>query len=244
MNLVDYYRSNVTYISHPDPRLARIVELVAAARPASTLDVGCGDGLLLGRLAGRGLDGLHGIDVHDDPADPRWSYRAGDVTAGLPYADGSFACVVAGEILEHVPDPDGLLREIRRVLEPGGMLVISTPNVVSWANRVLVPLGVQPLGTETSSEIALGRFLRVLGQGNAVQGHLRVFSWRALVEILERYGFTVRRRIGVPAFFPWPVSLVDRLVSRFVPLASGLLYVATAPTGPWPAPAVGRRRDH
>jgi SAM-dependent methyltransferase len=241
VNLVDYYRGNVTYISRPDPRLERMIRLVADARPASTLDVGCGGGLLLDRLAGLGLSGLHGIDVHDAPAHPRWTYRVGDVTAGLPYPDASFACVVAGEIIEHVPDPDALLREIRRVLEPGGLLVISTPNIVSWANRVLVPFGVQPLGTETSREVALGRFLRVLGQGNAVQGHLRVFSWRALAEILERYGFEVRRRVGVPAYFPFPFSLVDRVLSRVVPLASGLLYVAAAPTGPWPAPPPGRR---
>jgi SAM-dependent methyltransferase len=241
VNLAEYYRGNVTYISRLDPRLERITRIVSDARPATTLDVGCGGGLLLGRLADLGLIGLHGIDVHDAPSDPRWSYRSGDVTTGLPYPDASFACVVAGEILEHVPDPDFLLREVRRVLEPGGLLVLSTPNVVSWANRVLVPLGVQPLGTETSSEVALGRFLRVLGQGNAVQGHLRVFSWRALSEILERYGFAVRNRIGVPAFFPFPFSLLDRLLSRVVPLASGLLYVATAPTGPWPVPVPGRR---
>lgn len=243
MNLVEYYRANVTYISRPDPRLQRMTRIVADARPASTLDVGCGGGLFLGRLAELGLPGLHGIDVYDAAPDARWSYRSGDVTAGLPYADASFACVVAGEILEHVPDPDALLREIRRVLEPGGLLVLSTPNIVSWANRLLVPLGVQPLGTETSSEVALGRFARVLGQGNAVQGHLHVFTWRALQEILERYGFTVRRRYGVPASFPRPFDLVDRLAARCVPLASGLLYVATAPTGPWPVPPAGRRHQ-
>lgn len=243
MNLVEYYRSNLTYLERPDPRIARMVEVITAAAPANILDVGCGGGLLLGLLAARGLPGLHGIDVHDDPGATGWAYRAGDITLGLPYPDGSFACVVAGEIIEHVPDPDALLREIRRVLRPGGLLVLSTPNMVSWANRVLVPLGVQPLGTETSSEVALGRFLPVLGQGNAVQGHLRVFSWRALAEILARYGFTVERRIGVPADFPRPLHLLDRLLSRVVPLASGLLYVATAPAGPWPVPPAGRRRS-
>ena len=243
MNLVDYYRRNVTYISRTDPRLARIAGIVAAASPRSTLDLACGRGHLLGLLAERGLPGLAGVDVYDDVDDPRWRYQAADVTGRLPFDDASFECVVAGEIIEHVPDPDGMLREIRRVLVPGGLLVVSTPNMVSWANRVLVPLGVQPLGTETSSEIALGRVLRVLGQGNAVQGHLKVFTWRALTEILVRYGFSVRRREGVPAFFPWPVSLLDRVFSRWTPLASGLLYTATAPTGPWPQPAPGRRHE-
>lgn len=241
MDLVGYYRGNVTYISRPDVRLSRMVDLVVSAAPASTLDVGCGGGLLLDRLAERGLTGLHGVDVFEDVAGPAWTYTLADVTAGLPYDDASFECVVAGEVIEHVPDPDALLREVRRVLVPGGTFVVSTPNMVSWANRVLVPLGVQPLGTETSTEIALGRFLPVLGQGHMVQGHLKVFTWRALSEILARYGFTVSRRLGVPADFPRPFHLVDRLFCRWVPMASGLLYVAQAPTGPWPDAPPGRR---
>lgn len=236
-----YYRGNVTFLSHLDTRLRHIVDLVVGAAPRSTLDVGCGRGFLLGELSARGLSGLSGLDVYDGVSDERFTYVTGDVTAGLPFPDASFECVIAGEIIEHVPDPDALLREVRRVLVPGGLFVVSTPNLVSWANRVLVPLGIQPLGTETSSEIALGRRWKVLGQGNQVQGHLKVFTHRALTEILERYGFTVTRRIGVPAIYPRPVDAVDRLLSRRVAIASGLLYTATAPHPPWPVPPRGRR---
>lgn len=244
MTFEDYYRGNVTYISKVDPRLDRIIEILATLRPPSTLDVGCGRGFLLGQLAARGLSGLAGMDVYDDVVNGAWEYRQGDVTGGLPYPDRSFECVIAGEIIEHVPNPDNLLREIRRVLVPGGTLVLSTPNMVSWANRVLVPLGIQPLGTETSSEIALGRRFRVLGQGNQVQGHLKVFTFRALSEILERYGFVVLSREGVPAFFPRPIDRLDRWVSRHtISLASGLLYVASAPRGAWPVPLAGRRHE-
>lgn len=242
MSFEEYYQGNVTYISRVDPRLARIIELATELRPETLLDIGCGRGFLLDRFADAGLTGLTGVDVYEDVASERWDYARGDVTQQLPFDDGAFECVVAGEIIEHVPDPDHFLREIRRVLVPGGTLIISTPNMVSWANRLLVPFGVQPLGTETSSEIALGRKHRVLGQGNQVQGHLKVFTHRALKEILERYGFDVARREGVPAFFPPPLDKFDKAVSRrLVPIASGLLYVATAPAGPWPTPPTGRR---
>lgn len=243
MSLEEYYQGNVTYISRVDPRLRLIIDLLASRRPGSTLDLGCGRGFLLDHLADAGLSGLVGVDVFDDVESPRWDYRRGDVTERLPADDASVECVIAGEIIEHVPNPDDLLREIRRVLVPGGLLVLSTPNLVSWANRILVPLGVQPLGTETSSEIALGRRHRVLGQGNQVQGHLKLFTHHALSEILERYGFTVTAKRGVPAFFPAPVDRLDRWMSRVVPLSSGLLYLASAPTGPWPTPPAGRRHE-
>lgn len=243
MSFEDYYRANVTYISRVDPRLARIIDIVSALRPDRTLDVGCGSGFLLDQLAARGLTGLTGIDVHDPPSHVPWTYLRADLTDQWPVETGAFDCVVAGEIIEHVPNPDDFLRECRRVLRPGGTLVVSTPNMVSWANRVLVPLGIQPLGSETSSEVALGRRYQVLGQGNQVQGHLKVFTHRALREILERYGFEVRERIGVPAFFPAPVDRVDRFMARFVHVASGLLYVASSPSGPWPTPPPGRRHD-
>jgi SAM-dependent methyltransferase len=239
----DYYRNNVTYISQLDPRLARIIDLVSTARPASLADIGSGRGFLLDRLADRGLTGMVGVDVFDDVQSDRWDYRRADITERLPFEDASMECVVAGEIIEHVPNPDHLVREVRRVLVPNGLLVVSTPNLVSWANRVLVPFGIQPLGTETSSEVALGRRLRVLGQGNQVQGHLKVFTHRALREILERYGFAVVERHGVPAFFPKPVDRIDRLMARSVPFASGLLYVARSPAVPWPEPPAGRRHE-
>jgi SAM-dependent methyltransferase len=239
----EYYRNNITYISQVDARLAKIIALVAAARPRSLADIGSGRGFLLDRLADRGLTGMVGVDVFDDVRSDRWDYLSADITERLPLDDASMECVVAGEVIEHVPNPDHLVREVRRVLFPGGMFVLSTPNLVSWANRVLVPFGIQPLGTETSSEVALGRRLRVLGQGNQVQGHLKVFTHRALREILERYGFTVVERHGVPTFFPPPVNRIDRLMARSVPLASGLLYVAESPRGPWPVPAAGRRHE-
>ena len=244
MSFEDYYLENVTYISRADPRLTRIIEIASDLKPTSLLDLGCGRGFLLNQLAARGLTGLTGMDVYDDVVAERFTYSRGDITRQLPFDDARFDCVVAGEVIEHVPNPDELLREVRRVLVPGGTLILSTPNLVSWANRILVPMGIQPLSTETSSEVALGRRHPVLGQGNQVQGHLKVFTFRSLAEILERYGFEVISREGVPAFFPKPIDRIDRFMSRrTLALASGLLFVARSPLGKWPTTLPGRRHS-
>ncbi len=226
-SLPEYYRGNVTWVGSLDRRLSTMARLVAEGAPARVLDVGCGAGVLLEAVATLVPDAaLVGVDAVAPPERARWGGVTADIAARLPFAEGSFDVVVAGEVIEHVPHPDLLLAELRRVLAPHGRLVLSTPNIVGWANRVLVPLGIQPLFTETSSEVHLGRRWRALGQGNQVQGHLKVFSHRALLEILHRSGFAVRQVLGMPGEFPSPVDRVDRMFARFPSLASDLLVVA------------------
>jgi 2-polyprenyl-3-methyl-5-hydroxy-6-metoxy-1,4-benzoquinol methylase len=224
MNFVDYYRTNQVYGVELNERMRRMLAVVKAHR---VLDVGCGRGLFPSELHRLGAQ-AYGIDVFDPDsiAADGWAYTSGDITCGLPYPDGGFDCVTLGEVIEHVPDPDELLFDIRRVLAPGGWLVVSTPNLVCWANRALVPLGIQPLFTETSSRVTLGRRHRVLGQGSRAQGHLKVFTHRSLAEILELHGFQVHERRGLPFAFPWPARLVDVACAGWVSLASILLYVA------------------
>jgi len=47
-----------------------------------------------------------------------------------------------------------------------------------------------------------------------------------LKEILELYGFKVKEKYEVPFFFPFPISLIDRIFAKMIPFSSGLLYVA------------------
>ena len=241
-----FYRENVTWVDDLDLRLSTIADIVMASPPHRLLDLGCGSGVLLDALSARlAADAcLVGMDAVPPPADACWSTVTGDITGRLPFQDNSFDVVVAGEVIEHVPHPDLLLREIRRILTSRGRLVLSTPNIVAWANRVLVPLGIQPLFTETSSQVHLGRRWRFLGQGNQVQGHLKVFSHRALREILERTGFRIVDMRGMPAEFPSPIDRFDRFCARFPSIASDLLVVAEqAPVPPLASPR-RKRSDH
>ena len=51
----------------------------------------------------------------------------------LPFADKAFACVMCSEVIEHIPEEDGrLIDELTRVLEPGGTLVLATPDYGTW----------------------------------------------------------------------------------------------------------------
>lgn len=226
MDFDTYYKKNKTYITYEDYRLNKIIEVVVDAQPSRILDIGCGSGFLLDRLSEKlKKTKLVGVDVYPLKKNNRWAYKEADITHNLPYSKGSFDCVILGEVIEHVPDPDYILKEINRILVPKGMLIISTPNLVSWANRLLVLFGIQPLFTETSSEKNLGRVFKVLGQGGKVQGHLKIFTSRSLEEILIKEKFKITRKMGIPFFFPFPVSIIDRFFVNFISLASGTMYI-------------------
>jgi 2-polyprenyl-3-methyl-5-hydroxy-6-metoxy-1,4-benzoquinol methylase len=59
-----------------------------------------------------------------------------DLNQGLPYPDGAFPNVLALEIIEHLEAPSRFVREIARVLAPGGTAVISTPNITTWGSKL------------------------------------------------------------------------------------------------------------
>jgi SAM-dependent methyltransferase len=141
-------------------------------------------------------------------------------TTSLPFPDGSFNFIHAGEIIEHLFSPDILLMEIHRLLAPDGYAVITTPNLASWRNRIALMLGWQPFETEVSTRYIVGnpRTPRAV-----MSGHIRMFTARALMELVDIYGFTVDQLagfpIGVPSSFVTHVTTwVDRIVQKVFPM--------------------------
>jgi len=227
MNFKKYYRNNITYVTKIEDRLKLVIRHVLNLNPNNILDIGCGNGLLINELLKQGYKGkCYGTDVYVSKSVGNYEYKVSDITDGLPYSSLKFDCVILGEVVEHIPNTDNLLREIYRVLRKDGYLIITTPNLVCWFNRIIVPLGIQPLFTETSSEIKLGRIWPSLGQGKKSEGHLKIFTHRSLQEILEYVGFKVISKQGLLFYFPFPLSMVDKIFVNFLPFSSGLLYVA------------------
>lgn len=130
-----YYRRNEAYAEHLagwNPALyskyARELQPVRAG--ARALDVGCGVGQVVARLQEAGFE-AHGVDVSEPNIE-----RARKVSERcqlydgrkLPFPDGHFASVGALNVLEHVDEPEEFIRELVRVVEPGGRVVLSSPN--------------------------------------------------------------------------------------------------------------------
>ena len=114
-----------------------ILEWVLAEPNARVVDIGCGYGALATTIANvtgvrvRALDVIRQrlTTVRDRPeARGHVDLLVADAELGLPLKDGIADVVVATEVLEHLHHPERLLREAKRVLRPGGRLILTTPN--------------------------------------------------------------------------------------------------------------------
>ena len=124
------HTQTLTYGEH----LARYQCVIPLVKGKKVLDVASGTGYG-SQLIAKYAKEVDGLDYSADavaysqkhfPAD-NLTYAQGDAQA-MPYKDGQFDVVVSLETIEHLPHPDKFVNEVKRVMKPGGVFIVSTPN--------------------------------------------------------------------------------------------------------------------
>jgi GT2 family glycosyltransferase/glycosyltransferase involved in cell wall biosynthesis/SAM-dependent methyltransferase len=179
-----------SYFEFARPELLALVPSSAA----SVLEIGCGAGRLGEALKARQPCHVTGIEL-DGLAAESARQRLDDVVVGdvetldLAFASNSFDAIVCGDVLEHLRQPERLLRRIHNWLKPGGKLIASIPNVAHRSvigNLLCGNWDYEPAGLLDAT-------------------HLRFFTRRSIERLLYRAHFAVRswQVVGGAGYDDW-----------------------------------------
>jgi SAM-dependent methyltransferase len=199
---------------------------------------------------------VEGDDVLIAAGDDDWSrfaetvsatyrYVKSDLAQGLPLSDASQHIIICSEVVEHLEDPARLLREIHRVLEPGGYLILTTdncPSVLQSLKRVRHRLSGRYAAIYARPEKAATITGEIAGASSAspIFGHINLNPTRYWERLAREAGLTLaswgtyesvrrgggRRTPGVLAMYfatGYVVSLLPRRVGRFFGDTTALL---------------------
>ena len=184
-----------------------VLSLIGAGEGRRAIDIGCAQGHLLGEL---GLRGWECIGVDADAADVATCIARGltavelDVTSDFPSSLGAFDLVVLADVLEHLPDPLRVMRNVHSLLNPGARVVISVPNVAHVSVR---------------AQLFFGKF-QYSARGILDSTHLRFFTRRSVKDLLTDSGFAIDQitASSVPLELVWPALTRSRFGRVFLAL--------------------------
>ena len=187
-------------------RIKTIIKLAQASREDRIIDIGCGEGYLLSLLPQ--TKQIVGLDISKIALVKAKKRLEGKTYIELiyataqntPFADNSFDKIVCSELLEHVPDPKAVIKEINRILNKKGKAVISVPDEQRIQNIVRV-----------IKELGLAKRMHAARKQEDYEWHLHESNVDFVKEITKGY-FKISKLIKLPFLLRY------RLVVELTPL--------------------------
>ena len=181
MNIIKkHYQQKAPYYGMPLSRMNKILELMGKnLKGKRVLDVGCSTGYFGREIEKYGAK-VTGVDISEPAIKKAKKILSAAVTVDLneqklPFKSKSFDIVVASELIEHLFRPTIFIKDAHRVLKNDGNLIVTTPNLLYWANRL---------------KFLLGNF-NYEKEGVFDEGHIHFYTFKTLKEDLRESGFSI-----------------------------------------------------
>lgn len=189
----------------------RFLSAAGALKPGTRLlEIGTGKGRMLRELLRLGV---HARGIENNPWMVEESRRIhGELPVTLvtghriPFPDGSFDVVVSFDVFEHIAESDAHLREVRRVLVPGGRYLLQTPN--KWTNSIFETIRWRSLTAWRKDHCALHSYAQARRRFAANGFEIRFHDVPVVTEFFRR---KVRNYLGRPGVLALKLVNPDRL---------------------------------
>lgn len=206
------------------PGLHETVLAILASLPRGrVLDCPAGEGALVEKLIAAGFD-VRACDLYDELFRlDDVEIKKGDLSGTLPYGGQSFEYITSLDGLEHIDSPPQAFREYRRLLKPGGHLIISVPNIMNIEERLKWLLfgytsHFKPLSNRFRTQIA-----RDTAGKHEIAVHANPIGYNELRYYLELNGFEIqgvyRDRVKANQWLYLPIVALIRLAAALTPEA-------------------------
>jgi 2-polyprenyl-3-methyl-5-hydroxy-6-metoxy-1,4-benzoquinol methylase len=216
-------------------RVEKICSILRTISNKETVaDLGCLSGMATALYSATGIKTLHAFDISQSSLSNvrakgfegyYWNADGGR----CPMPDNTYDLLIAGEIIEHLVDTDHFAEEAFRILKPGGYLVLSTPNLASWYNRVRLLRGLVPACYPGPSSTIRKNLL-------IDNNHIRVNVLSEWTNFLQCHRFHIEDAYGSSHLQGleggWRTGLlkfIDRVACRRPTLSTDIILVARRP---------------
>lgn len=189
---------------HEKLRVSKKIPNKTLVQRGKLLDIGCALGVFLTEAKSLGFE-PYGVDISEAAVAHCCGLGLAVVRGilggkGVELPSGNFAVVTAFEIIEHERDPKGMMRQVYKLLQPGGIVVVTTPNHASWWRMIM---GKWWLGYRHPE-------------------HLFFFDPKSVSNLLRMTGFS-RVVVRADSARPFPLSFAIRRTADYFPLFKRLL---------------------